>query len=643
MLTVLITRNLPPLRGGMERVNLELARVLAEDGELLVIGPTGCGEWLPPGTSVWEVDALPLRRFLVRSLWLAWRARRLRPGRVVAGSGLCSMQARIAAVRGAKTCVYVHGLDLVAGHPLYRWGWLPQLRRFDTAIANSRSTADSARRIGVAAGRVSVVHPGVTLPQERSSIGREELGWGDGPVLLSVGRLTRRKGLLEFVQEALPQIVRHHPKAKLVVIGDAAQDAATGALSGGHGALRTAAESSGIGPSVLFMGPCDDSTLQGAYEAADVHVFPVRAVTGDVEGFGMVAIEAAAHGLPTVAFALGGVPDAVREGHSGHLVTPGDYSAFADRVCTLIERARGSMANSCRAWADGFAWPIFRERVRSALAMDQHCPQRQGHAVLNVVSRAHKARKVELLLGLGREPAPLRLLEIGTGSGGMASYFATKSPVPFQVWSVDVEDTRQVTEGYKFRLVDGAGLPFDAESFDVVLSNHVIEHVGDYETQLHHLREMGRVLKADGVGYLAVPNRWQVVEPHYKIAFLSWLPPRFRSTYLRLRRRGNHYDCSPLSRHEIERALAATGFCYEQQHAKALRLTFELERPHARAYRLILKHIPDWLYRIARSAFPTLIYCVARSPARMKEMKFPLPEASKPVEADVPSPRVGRL
>src|SRR3546814_9833619 len=69
-------------------------------------------------------------------------------------------------------------------------------------------------------------------------------------------------------------------------------------------------------------------------------------------------------------------------------------------------------------------------------------------------------------------------------------------------------------------------LPFADDSFDVVLSNHVIEHVGEQPEQLAHLSELRRVLTPGGIGYLAVPNRWMLVEPHYRLAFLSWWPHR---------------------------------------------------------------------------------------------------------------------
>lgn len=202
----------------------------------------------------------------------------------------------------------------------------------------------------------------------------------------------------------------------------------------------------------------------------------------------------------------------------------------------------------------------------------------------------------------------MRLLEVGTGAGGIAHHFGTHRSQRFEVDAVDVTDSRQINDGYRFTRVSDVRLPFPDGHFDVVISNHVIEHVGDRAAQRGHLAELRRVLKPNGVGCLAVPSRWQLVEPHYGLAFLSWLPVAWRTPYLRWRRRGDAYDCRPLTARELEPLLAEAGFRFIQQHGQALRATFELERPRAWLYRAVLKHVPDAVYAKFRRAFPTLIY-----------------------------------
>jgi len=136
---------------------------------------------------------------------------------------------------------------------------------------------------------------------------------------------------------------------------------------------------------------------------------------------------------------------------------------------------------------------------------------------------------------------------------------------------VDVVDERSIKTGYTFHLVSGTTLPFSNDSFHVVLSNHVIEHVGEYSHQLGHLRELRRVIVPDGIVYLASPNRWMVIEPHYRLPFLSWTPLAWRTPYLRLMKRGKEYDCNPLSLRQLERMFVEARFAYCNLSIRALR------------------------------------------------------------------------
>jgi SAM-dependent methyltransferase len=232
---------------------------------------------------------------------------------------------------------------------------------------------------------------------------------------------------------------------------------------------------------------------------------------------------------------------------------------------------------------------------------------RQPHAVLELPSRRFKGLKIERLLDLASRPQPLHMLEVGTGSGGIAHYFGTHSQLRCEVDAVDVHDNRLVTEGYRYHQVHDTQLPFSDQSFDVVLTNHVIEHVGDERAQRAHLAELHRVLRPDGVGYLAVPNRWMLIEPHYKLAFLSWLPHAWRTPYLRAMRKGNVYDCEPLQLSKLEGLFAGAGFKYSNLCIDALRATLDIERPQALATH-VLRKIPDGLLKPWRRIIPTLIY-----------------------------------
>jgi hypothetical protein len=136
--------------------------------------------------------------------------------------------------------------------------------------------------------------------------------------------------------------------------------------------------------------------------------------------------------------------------------------------------------------------------------------------------------------------------------------------------------------------------------------------VGDEHAQRAHLAELRRVLRQDGVGYLAVPNRWMLVEPHYKLIFLSWLPHAWRTPYLRAVGKGDIYDCEPLQLSQLERLLDDAGFQHQNLCVCAMRATFEIERQQSIVAR-ILRHMPDGIFMLLRRIIPTLIYRFSRS------------------------------
>lgn len=233
--------------------------------------------------------------------------------------------------------------------------------------------------------------------------------------------------------------------------------------------------------------------------------------------------------------------------------------------------------------------------------------QRQPHAVLDLPSRRNKGLKIERLLDLGSEKRRIAVLEVGAGSGGISNYFGVHAQLDCEVDAIDVHDSRLVTDGFRFTLVSDVDIPFADDSFDVVISNHVIEHVGDHAAQARHLEEIARVLKSDGRGYLAVPNRWMLVEPHFKLIFLSWLPKSLRSPYVRALRKGPVYDCVPLTLPELEALLEGAGLVFENRSVEALHETVEIEHPGTLLEKFV-RAVPAGGFGAFRSLIPTHIY-----------------------------------
>ena len=370
---LVITRNLPPLTGGMERLTQQLIETLATRYRVVVIGPPGCAPFLPANVEVHACRGSGAAAFLIeaalRTLWLC--ARRSWLATVIATSGLSAPLAWLAArLQGRDYLVIVHGLDLVTPHALYRHLFLPTIRAARTVVANSANSAGLARAVGVSASRIDIVHPGVEWPTQLPSpqAFRERHALGQRPLLLAVGRLVARKGLPEFVSLALPAIVRAVPDLLLVVIGDEPRQAIRREQAV-LPRLRAAIDEHRLQHHVMLRGHADDAEVREACVAAQVFVFPLIPIAGDVEGFGMVAAEAAACGLRSVAFEQGGVSDALVPGISGTLVAGGDYAALVQAIVEELQNSNADVRRlACREAAHAFAWTHYRERMLAVLA-----------------------------------------------------------------------------------------------------------------------------------------------------------------------------------------------------------------------------------------------------------------------------------
>jgi len=235
---------------------------------------------------------------------------------------------------------------------------------------------------------------------------------------------------------------------------------------------------------------------------------------------------------------------------------------------------------------------------------------RQAHAVSDLPSRYWKAEKIVRLLGLPADGQRRKLLDIGAGNGGIAHALAHHPQHVLEVTAVDQLDQRQQSEGYDFVAVDSPALPFADETFDVVVSNHVLEHVGERAAQCLHLSEIRRVLSRDGLAYLAIPNRWALMEPHYRLPLLSWMPLPLANFYVHTSGRHSHYDCRPLSRFALDRMAREAGFSVDHREFEALQIMVTLENTLQLAAGA-LRRTPRWARTLMAPLWPTLI-CVMR-------------------------------
>jgi len=264
---------------------------------------------------------------------------------------------------GIPYLVYVHGEE-VSRYQMYRIErrLMPIiLREASTVLANSNSSRNLALRSGARADRIEVVRPGVDA--ERFSRGdaesiRRRFGLRGAKLLVTVGRLTARKGHHQVIR-ALPKVIgRVGPTAYLIVgRGECEQE------------LRDLAAHLGVSDHVIFAGLVPDGQLPSFYAAGDVFVMPNRRLPdGDVEGFGMVFIEAGAAGRPVIGGRSGGVPEAIDHQRTGLLVDAESVDAVADAISRLLSdealRTRMGQAGRQRAQRE-FDWDGIAQRIQA--------------------------------------------------------------------------------------------------------------------------------------------------------------------------------------------------------------------------------------------------------------------------------------
>jgi phosphatidylinositol alpha-1,6-mannosyltransferase len=256
---------------------------------------------------------------------------------------------------------YLHGIDIIINNFIYKKIFLPSVRRADLVIVNSRNTASLATKTGIKNSAIHVLHPGITLPSH-SFLGSDNSEFqcmaqtDNKKILLSVGRLTARKGLIPFIVHCLPKVVAWRDDVVFVIIGGEAHQALNKSVTT-HNDILLAARKASMTEHVRVLGHVSDNILSQAYASSDLHVFPVLDLPGDIEGFGTVAVEAASYGLFTAAFASGGVTDAVAHNISGYLIEQGNYEKLSYVIVEHLKKTvTTSQRTKCIDFARQFTW-----------------------------------------------------------------------------------------------------------------------------------------------------------------------------------------------------------------------------------------------------------------------------------------------
>ncbi len=300
MRLVFITKDYPPHQGGMARYSQDLKRNLSDVIGIDLLRHKGVKKTIP----------LFALRAIVQSILVRKRADLYH----VSCGMLSPVGWAIRQLTGKPVSITVHGLDITRKNRIYRAIVLPALRRLDHVVCVSGNTARIANSVGVKPEKITVIPNGIDFRRVFKEVmceseWRDFFGLAqDDRVLVTVGNFTARKGQLWWIEHVLPafrgQNVNHF------FIGDGRQ--------------RSLAEARirelGLEDQAYVLGPVDQKVRDSFYVHADAYVMPNIPIEGDAEGFGIVAIEAGAWGLPVITSGIEGISDAILDGQTAVLL-----------------------------------------------------------------------------------------------------------------------------------------------------------------------------------------------------------------------------------------------------------------------------------------------------------------------------------
>ncbi len=349
MKVLFITHKYPPSVGGMQKQSFELIRGMSGRAEVLtLIHAEDRGKW----RFFWSLRK-KVRRIVSEHPDLSL---------IHLNDGLMGVFALpIRTVVSVPIVVTLHGLDVVMPAPWYQRKLLPRIAQYDHFIAVSSATARACIERGFDPAKVSVVLNGIdtafgdvpTDPSYRTVLG-ERLGidLARKKILVMLGRPVTRKGFSWLVREVMPLLPPevvclhigplsgfsrlHRFFLRLLPFGIGTHLSLIWGMPLDEPDLLRAARDPRLAGRVHLLGKLPIADVVQTLKCADLFVMPNLPVKGDMEGFGLVALEASLCGVPVVASAVDGITDAIQEGKNGILLPPGDAPRWAQRITELL-------------------------------------------------------------------------------------------------------------------------------------------------------------------------------------------------------------------------------------------------------------------------------------------------------------------
>ncbi|MCX6766070.1 MAG: glycosyltransferase family 4 protein [Candidatus Moranbacteria bacterium] len=355
MRILFISRAYPPIVGGIENQNYELSVWLSKLAKVKTIANKHGKKFLP----------LFLPYSLIKALFLFKNYDVL-----LLGDGVLGIVGWILKLFYKKPVIgVVHGLDLTYKMKLYQKFWVGIfIKKLDKLIAVGNETIRESVSRGIPREKFAFIPNGVDTQKLIGSYSREDLEKILGEklenkkVILTSGRLARRKGVAWFIENVMPKLGGN---IIYVVAGDGPD----------REKVRMAIEKNNLRGQVKALGYVTDEARNVLFNTCDLFIQPNIKVPGDMEGFGISVIEAASCRLPVIASRLEGLQDAIKDGQNGFLVEPYDIQGYVDKINKLLadESFRKNFGVRARQFViDNYSWDIisrkYLEEIKKVVA-----------------------------------------------------------------------------------------------------------------------------------------------------------------------------------------------------------------------------------------------------------------------------------
>lgn len=347
---LLVTPDYPPARGGIQYLLHGIVRHATRVRFRVVTLGDGVGSIEEEGVRVHRVPGRGPHASTVALLnaHALAEARSWRPDVVLSGHIVMAPAARLS---GRPFVQYLYAKEMAYRSRLTSFA----VRHATATVVLGEHGRSLALAAGAAAERVHAIPPGIDLPGPPATTPRERAA-----MIVNVARLEDRYKGFDVLVRALPLIRSRVPDATLTLVGD-------GPL---RPSLEALARANGCGEALRCTGHVSDTERDALLSCATVFAMPSRlSARSGGEGFGIVYLEAGAHGTPVVAGDAGGARDAVVHEQTGLLVAPEDHLEVAEAISSLLlDRERATrLGAGGRQWAERFAWPAVVRQVEDVL------------------------------------------------------------------------------------------------------------------------------------------------------------------------------------------------------------------------------------------------------------------------------------